>query len=199
MKPNKTTIPQEATRLRRILKRLGYTKENPYRPEEPVMLEQAIDFPGNLDFASARMTAFWPEEKTVGFSADNEPDRTLVNSYQDYGDGNYTDSWWNGLEAIDTLAERLEDTLVQKQKGTLLKRLAKMLPAEGIALVFTRRETVRFINADGSTEDFRILGVWNQNGQTLVKYLLSDGEDIIDSAGDLHPADIREITKTIKR
>ena len=199
MKLNKTTVPEASRRLRRILKRLGYTKERPYRPEVPVTLEQTIDLPGCLDFAQAKMTAFWPEGRTVGFSAENEPDQTLVNSYQDYGNGNYIDSWWNGLAAIDSLAERLEDTLIQRMKTPLLQRLAKMLPPEGITLVFTRRETVRFINADGSTEDFPILGVWNQNGQTLVKYILSDGDENTDSATDLYPDDIREIIKAIKR
>lgn len=195
---SKISIPEEARRLQRILKRLGYTKENPYRPETPLLLEQSIDMPGSLDFAEAKITALWPDGKTVGFSASNQPDNTLVNSFQDYGDGNYIDTWWNGLIDIDGISARLEDDLIQKQKEPLLKRLARLLPAEGISLSFDREETVVFATSGRKKEAVCILSAWTEKGEPMVRYKDSYGYLFTEYAHDLFPSDIKEIIGTIK-
>lgn len=101
----KIIIPDEAKQLNEILKKLNYTKENPYILPTPIKAEQQIDLPGFLDFAQVLITSVWYEENTFGFKAENEPNNRFENTVS-----RFCESFWTKatINAIVTLIEDLK-------------------------------------------------------------------------------------------
>ena len=184
-------IPEMAHRLFAVLEELGYTRENPYRPEFPVYVRQRIETPGYIDFAEPDITAIWPEKGTVSFTAKNEPECMVVDSYDDYGNGNFIETIWK-LDGFQDILDSFDEAAPTSASLTLC--LASMVLA-GTVLLFPTRPVVELIRpSDGKTEPYELVSIEKENDQPVISYMdQGTGLMFTDYSRDLPVEDLIEI------
>ena len=102
---SKTVSPRAARTLCRLLKKAGYSEESPFVLENPVRLIQVIDLPGVLDFSEPLVSAVWPDRDSVSAVDESRTSFRILDSYDDYGQGNYIDAYWGEGEMQSLVGE----------------------------------------------------------------------------------------------
>lgn len=103
----KETIPAEAKRLCKILKKKGFSKDNPLKIQ--ICLTRVIDLPGLLDFDDWDTDKMYPQDDKVVI-VDEAGQSTELTNTKCYSEGyEVEEDYWNGfsLEKVASLAHEI--------------------------------------------------------------------------------------------
>lgn len=92
-----------------LLRNAGCKKDLPLCLHRPARAFQTLDMPGVLDWADADIQKVWLDGNVIMAVDTDGAEFPLVDSYEDYGMGNYADAWWDVgavLESVSTSLHR---------------------------------------------------------------------------------------------